>query len=110
MYALGIIPSEEYFYTFFLEKWKEYLHKLKSGKHLMEVLGGDLETVEDVKAHMEEIKVYMRGHNLFDLFYGRLKAQETPLLEHYIQLAPKEDFSDILEAIDAFIYFENRRK
>ena len=32
MYALGIIPSEEYFYTFFLEKWKEYLHKLKSGK------------------------------------------------------------------------------
>lgn len=110
MYALGIIPSEEYFHKFFLEKWKEYLHKLKSGKHLMEVLGGDLETVEDVKAHMEEIKVYMRGHNLFDLFYGRLKAQETPLLEHYIQLAPKEDFADILEAIDAFIYFENRRK
>ena len=50
MALLGVVPSEEAFYEMFLEKWKEYLHKIRSGKKLREVLGKDLETVEDVKA------------------------------------------------------------
>lgn len=110
MAQLGIIPNEEAFYDIFLEKWKEYLYRIKSGKHLQEVIGGNLETMEDVKKHMEEIKVYMRGHNLYDIFYGRFKEHETELLEKYIKLAPKEDFADILDSINRFIYFESREK
>ena len=110
MARLGILPKEEDFYEIFLEKWKEYLHKLRSGRHLQEVLGRDLETTEDVKAHMEEIKQYLRGHNLFDIFYGRYREEEEKLLSRYLDLAPREEFQDILEGIERFIYFENRVK
>lgn len=110
MCKLGILSTEEEFYEIFLEKWKDYLHRIKSGKQLQEVLGKDLETIEDVKAHMEEIKIYMRGHNLFNIFYGRYREQENELLQKYVDLAPKEDFADILDSINQFIYFENRQK
>ncbi len=110
MAQLGIIESEEAFYEIFLEKWKEYLHKIRSGRHLLDILGRDLETVEDVKEHMEEIKVYMRGHNLYDIYYGRYKEQEQEVLGKYIDLAQREDFQDILDSIDRFIYFESRKK
>lgn len=110
MANLGVIPNEEAFYEIFLEKWKEYLYRIKSGKHLQEVIGCNLETVDDVKQYMEPIKIYMRGHNLYDIFYGRFKERESELLQQYIKLAPKEDFADILEAINRFIYFENRKK
>ena len=110
MALLGVVPSEEAFYEMFLEKWKEYLHKIRSGKKLREVLGKDLETVEDVKAHMEEIRIHIRGHNLYDIFYGRYKKQETDLLERYIELAPREEFRDILDSIERFLYFESRAR
>lgn len=110
MTKLGIVESEEAFYEIFLGKWKEYLHKIRSGKKLQEVLGKDLETTDDVKKHMEEIRIYIRGHNLYDIFYGNYKKQETELLERYIELAPREEFQDILDSIDRFIYFESRIK
>lgn len=110
MAKLGMIRSTEEFYEIFLGKWKEYLHRIKSGQKLSSVIGQNLETVEDVKLHMEEIKIYMRGHNLYDIFYGRYKQRETELLKRYIDLAPRENFQDILDTIDRFIYFENRRK
>lgn len=109
MTKLGIVESEEAFYQILLEKWKEYLHRLTSGKHLREALGKDLKTTDDIKNHMEEIKIYLRGHNLFDIFYGRYKENETELLKQYIDLAPREDFKDILEALEKFAYFESRR-
>lgn len=110
MEKLGVIPSVEEFYEIFLQKWKEYLHRIKSGQRLRAVLGKDLKTVEDVKQHMEQIKIHMRGHNLYDIFYGRYKQRETKLLKRYIDLAPREDFRDILDTVDRFIYFENRKK
>lgn len=109
MATLGIIESEEAFYEIFLEKWREYLHRIASGRHLSAILGQDLTSVEDVKMHMEEIRTYMRGHNLFDIYYGRYKNEETALLERYIELAPREDFRDILEAVEQFPYFESRK-
>ncbi len=109
MTQLGVLPYEEAFYEIFLEKWKEYLHRITSGKHLREIIGRDFETVSDVRKHMEEIKIYLRGHNLFDLFYGRYKETETDLLKRYLELAPREDFQDILEALERFPYFESRR-
>ena len=52
----------------------------------------------------------MRGHNLYDIFYGRYKKREQEILKAYIEAAPRENFKDILDAIDAFVYFENRVK
>ena len=109
MAKLGILESEEQFYEIFLEKWKEYLYRIKSGKALLKVMGKDFETTEDVKAHMEEIKIHMRGHNLYDIYYGRYKEQETELLTKYIEIASREDFEDILTSIERFIYFESRK-
>lgn len=109
MTQLGIVESEESFYEILLDKWKEYLHRISSGRHLQEILGRDLLTISDIKEHMEEIRIYMRGHNLFDIFYGRYKENETELLKRYIELAPKDDFKDILEALEKFTYFESRR-
>lgn len=110
MEKLGIIKSEEAFYETLFEKWKEYLHRMKSGKKLLEILGKDLLTIQDIKSHMEEIKIYMRGHNLYDIFYGKYKGNEEEILKKYIDLAPKEDFKDILDSIEQFIYFESRKR
>lgn len=109
MAELGILSSEEEFYDIFLEKWKEYLYKIKSGKHLTSILGSDIKTVADVKAHMEEIKTYLRGHNLFDIYYGRYKKNENDLLRKYVEIAPREEFADILDSIDRFMFFESKR-
>jgi len=108
MEKLGIIKSEEAFYETLFEKWKEYLHRMKSGKKLLEILGKDLLTIQDIKSHMEEIKIYMRGHNLYDIFYGKYNEEE--ILKRYIDLAPREDFKDILDSIERFIYFESKKR
>ena len=110
MAQIGILESEEQFYEIFLEKWKEYLHRLKSGQKLREVIGKEFESEADVKEHMEEIKIHMRGHNLYDIYYGRYKQEEQEILTRYIDVAPREDFADILDSIDRFIYFESRKK
>ena len=110
MTKLGVVESEEQFYDILWEKWKEYLHRLRSGKALQSVLGRDFLSKNDLKAHMEEFKIHMRGHNVYDIFYGRYKKEETALLKKYIDLAPREDFADILDAIDRFVYFDSRRR
>lgn len=110
MKAIGILSSEESFYEILFEKWKEYLHRLKSGQHLLKILGQDFQSSEDMKQHIEEIKIYLRGHNLFDIFYGPYKNEEEELLKKYIQIAPREDFQDILDAADSFLYFHSRKK
>ena len=86
------------------------MHKISSGRHLTEVLGKEIGSIEELQEYFEEFKIYMRGHNLYDIFYGRFKEQETELLRKYLELAPREDFADILDAIDSFIYFDSRRK
>ena len=110
MAQIGVLESEEQFYEIFLEKWKEYLHRLRSGQKLTEVIGRDIESVEDIKQYMEEIKIYLRGHNLYDIYYGKYKENEQEILRRYIDAAPREDFADILDPIDSFLYFESRKK
>ena len=110
MAQIGIIESEEQFYEIFIEKWREYLYRLRSGRKLAEVIGHGLTSVDDVKQHMEEIRIHMRGHNLYDIYYGRYRENEQEILSRYIDAAPREDFADILDSIDRFIYFESRKK
>ncbi len=110
MAQLGVVESEEAFWEILFSKWEQYLHRLSSGRHLTEVLGKEIQSIAELKEHFEAFKVYIRGHNLYDIFYGRFREQETELLRRYLELAPREDFQDILDAIDAFIYFDSRRK
>ena len=110
MSKLGVIESEDAFYEILYDKWREYLHRIKSGVHLMQMIGRDFTSAQDMKEHMEEIKTYMRGHNLFDIFYGRYKKEEKDLLKKYIEIAPRDEFSDILDAADSFIYFQSKTK
>lgn len=109
MARLGIVENEEAFWQTLLAKWTEYLHRLSSGRHLVQILGKELHSVEDLKENFESFKIYMRGHNLYDIFYGPYKKEETEILRRYIELAPREDFQDILDAIDAFPFFESRK-
>ena len=91
-------------------KWRQYLYRISSGQRLREALGKNINSIEELKENFELFKIYMRGHNLYDIFYGRFKEQETELLKKYLEIAPREDFADILDAIDNFEYFDSRRK
>lgn len=110
MAQLGVVASEEEFWEILFSKWEQYLYRIVSGQHLTEVLGRKISSVSELKEHFEEVKIYLRGHNLYDIFYGRYKEQETELLRRYLELAPREDFADILDVIDPFVYFDSRRK
>lgn len=109
MAQLGIVESEEAFYETLYKKWKEYLHRLTSGQKLIKALGRDFTSPEDMKDHMEEIRIHLRGHNLYDIFYGPFRSREQEILKAYIRLAPRDDFKDILDAIDSFPYFDSRK-
>lgn len=110
MAKIGILDTAGAFYDILFDKWKEYLYRLKCGRHFTEAIGVEIKSLEDIREHIEEFKIYMRGHNLYDIFYGRYKKREKEILKAYIDAAPREAFADILDAIDQFVYFENRVK
>ena len=110
MVKIGVIKSEDQFYDILYKKYKEYLYKLPSMKRLIRTKNVRINSKEDVKKNIEMIKIYVRGHNLYDIFYGKYRSEEEKILRKYVDAAPKEVFADILNAIDRFVYFENRKK
>ena len=110
MAKLGIVKSEEHFWKILFSKWKQYLHKISSGKRFVEAIGKPVNSIADLKEHFEEFKIHVRGHNLYDIFYGRFRDREKELLKEYLNIAPREDFKDILDVVDSFVYFHNRKK
>lgn len=111
MAKIGVVKSEEDFYNILYKKYKDYLFKLPSMKRMCKIRGIRIRSKEDLKANIENIKIFVRGHNLFDIFYGRYRNDaEQEILRKYIEAAPRETFADILNAIDRFVYFENRKK
>lgn len=111
MAKIGVVASEEEFYQILFEKYKEYLYRIKSFIKMREKTGIQIETVEDIRENLETILIYGRGHNLFDIFYGRYKGEkETEILQKYVELADRDTFRDILDAIDSFIYFDSRKR
>ncbi|MFA9379354.1 MAG: ATP-dependent endonuclease [Lachnotalea sp.] len=111
MKKIGVIKHEEHFYKILYDKYQAYLYKLPSMKRMIKITGARIRNKEDLKNNMEDIKIYVRGHNLFDIFYGRYHGQaETGILKKYIEVAPRDAFANILDAIDRFVYFENRKK
>ena len=111
MAKIGVIKSEEEFYNILYKKYKDYLYKLSSVKNLLRTKNIRIRSKQDIKDNMEDIKIYVRGHNLFDIFYGRYHGTAgQEILRKYIDAAPRETFQDIFDAIDSFVYFENRKK
>ncbi len=111
MVKIGAVRSEEAFYDTLYAKYRQYLHKLSSFQNLRRQTGLKIRSREDIQNHLEDILIYGRGHNLFDIFYGRYKGEkETEILRRYIDEAPRETFGDILEAIDQFVYFHSRKR
>lgn len=111
MTKIGVVKSEEDFYNILYKKYKDYLYKLNSTKRMLRINNIRIRNKQDIKDNMELIKTYVRGHNLFDIFYGKYHGEaEQEILRKYIDVAPRETFQDIFDAIDSFVYFENRRK
>lgn len=111
MVKIGILKNEEEFYNILYSKYRDYLYKLGSTKRMLKHTGIRINSKQDIKNNIELIKIYVRGHNLFDIFYGRYKGgRKDDVLERYIEEAPREVFKDILDSIDNFVYFENRKK
>lgn len=111
MVQLGIIKDVDSFYKILYSKYKQYLHRLRSTIKMRKLTGISIRSSKDIKKHMETIKIYVRGHNLFDIFYSRYsKSEQLDLIKRYIDIAPRNAFDDILNSIDRFVYFENRRR
>jgi hypothetical protein len=111
MSKIGVVQNEEEFYNILYDKYKAYLFKLPSMKRMIKITGARIRSKEDLKKNMENIKIYVRGHNLYDIFYGRYRGEaENEILKKYIDVAPRETFANILDAIDRFVYFESRKK
>lgn len=110
MAQVGVVKSVDHFYDILYSKYTEYLYKLSSVKKMLEREHITIESREDLIKHMELIRIYVRGHNLYDIFYGRYKgAKEENILRKYIEIAPRDTFKDILDAIDNFVYFESKK-
>lgn len=111
MAKIGVIKNEEDFYNILWQKYRDYLYKLPSMKRMCRVNNIRISNKQDIKNNMENIRTYVRGHNLYDIFYGRYRNDaENEILRKYIDAAPRENFANILDAIDRFVYFENRKK
>lgn len=111
MAKIGVIKNEEEFYNILYKKYKDYLFKLTSVKRMHKIIGKKINSKQELIENMENFRIYVRGHNLFDIFYGRYsKSEEEEILMKYIDTAPRECFADILDAIDKFVFFENRKK
>lgn len=111
MAKIGVVKNEEEFYNILYQKFKDYLYRITSVKRMQRIIGKRINSKKDIVDNMENFRIYVRGHNLYDIFYGRYRGEEeTEILKRYIDAAPRECFKDILDAIDKFVYFENRKK
>jgi predicted ATP-binding protein involved in virulence len=110
MAKIGVIKNEDEFYNTLYQKYRDYMYKLTSFKRMIRTMNVRINSSKDIKENMEAIKTYVRGHNLFDIFYGKYRNNEEEILRKYIEVAPRDNFKDILDTIDSFVYFENRKK
>lgn len=108
---IGVVKSEDEFFEILYSKYKEYLYKLNSAQKMCREKNITINSIEDIKDNFENIKIYVRGHNLYDIFYGRYKGEnEQKILKQYVGVAPREIFKDILDSVESFVYFNSRKR
>mgnify|MGYP006922387417 CR=1 FL=1 len=67
--------------------------------------GIKIRSKQDLENNLETIKIYVRGHNLYDIFYGRYKGeQENEILIRYIQKAPRKVDRFLLNIHAVYLY------
>jgi hypothetical protein len=111
MAKIGVIDKPSDFFEILYAKYNEYLNRLSSVRKMLDQTKITIESKDDLEHNFEFIKTYVRGHNLFDIFYGKYKGEAlNNLLTEYVKLAPREVFQDILTAIDNFVFFDSKRK
>lgn len=73
-----------------------------------------MEKIGVIKSEDDFYEILLKKWNEYlyklNIFYGRFRKNETEILKSYIEEAPRDTFKDILDAIDRFVYFENRKK
>lgn len=110
MAKVGVIKQASDFFDILYDKYKEYLYRITSVKHMLELTKININTKQDLIQNFELIKTYVRGHNLFDIFYGKYKGEALiAILTAYVDNAPRKVFDDILSAIDQFVFFDSKR-
>ncbi len=109
MEKIGVVESVDSFYDILWAKYQEYLYRLSSVKKMLAKLKITINSRSDIIEQMENIRIYVRGHNLYDIFYGKYKKRENEILTRYIEAAPREIFADILDKIDSFVFFDSRK-
>lgn len=109
MAQIGVVKSEEQFYDILWAKFQEYLYRLNSVRWMQSHLHFKIQSRQDLIEHIEDIRIYVRGHNLYDIYYGRYKKRENEILTRYIEAAPRSVFADILDKIDSFVFFDSRK-
>ena len=83
MAQIGVVKSVDAFYDILWSKYQEYLYKLTSVKAMLKKTGIKIQSRQDIVDNIENIRIYVRGHNLYDIFYGRYKKQENEILTKY---------------------------
>ena len=101
----GMDKKPHFFWDSDVAKWIEgvaYILKKRDAPELKAKADAIIDNIEN-------IRIYVRGHNLYDIFYGRYKNNESEILNKYIEAAPREVFGDILDKVDGFVYFNSRK-
>lgn len=68
MEKVGVVKSVDEFYDILWEKYNQYLYKLTSVKKMLSKLDISIDSRNDLIANIENIRIYVRGHNLYDIF------------------------------------------
>ena len=83
MTKIGVVNSEDEFYDILWDRYQEYLYRLSSVKKMQEKLKINIKSRQDIIDNIENIRIYVRGHNLFDIFYGKYrKRTKTRFLQN----------------------------
>lgn len=109
MAQIGVVESVDSFYDILWQKYNDYLYRLSSVKRMKAKLEIEIKSRQDIVDNIENFRIYVRGHNLFDIFYGKYKNNENDILMKYIEAAPREIFADILDKIEGFVFFDSRK-
>ncbi|PGW64693.1 hypothetical protein COE26_27795 [Bacillus cereus] len=108
---LRIIKNEEQFYNkiqeFLTQKREEvieYLYAKNSPERAL-LLESTLYREAPIMAKIDDIKHFVRGHDLFGIF-GGLKRR----INEYVEYSSENDFEEILNHLDKIPYFKINRK